>query len=461
LRPDIIHVWTPRECVRKITECVLARSIPRPKLVIHLEDNEERIVEIFTGTSFQILATEAESVLNALPDGYSHPLRYKEFLRSADAATVIFNTLEVFIPATTQRIVLWPGVDTNRFNPQVLPSTHPALKNLKPDERVIVYSGNAHLANESEVRNLYQAVKILNDGGLKVKLVRTGSDYTDFLKRNPELAEHELRLGLLDWSEIPAVLATADLLIQPGADDAFNRYRFPSKLPEFLAMGKPVILPNSNIGKVLEDGVHALIMHHGGPREIAATVKALLQSPELRRNIGLRGNVFAADAFSWPRIVKQLGAFYRSILSGNRAVAAHRSIQDAIINDLSERELKELKAMSRTRAQAALADQRDEFSALLTRLKTEIDRFHERFEALPSNEISALIKLLLRFNFLVTGKQSTERPAFFEWMFRKVIGRPKADEGQYDVFAELREIQRVIVALQRIPDSERSELNQY
>ena len=62
------------------------------------------------------------------------------------------------------------------------------------------------------------------------------------------------------------------MLVQPGRPDAFNDYRFPSKLPEFLASGRPVMLPRTNIGLHLEDGVEALLLGHGDADEIADKV---------------------------------------------------------------------------------------------------------------------------------------------------------------------------------------------
>lgn len=41
--PDLMHVWTPREIVRRFTESLLARE--RARLLIHLEDNEEAITK--------------------------------------------------------------------------------------------------------------------------------------------------------------------------------------------------------------------------------------------------------------------------------------------------------------------------------------------------------------------------------------------------------------------------------
>ena len=61
-----------------------------------------------------------------------------------------------------------------------------------------------------------------------------------------------IELGAVGWREIPGYLALADAFVQPGAADDFNRYRLPSKLPEFLAMGRPVVLPDCNIGHDLD-----------------------------------------------------------------------------------------------------------------------------------------------------------------------------------------------------------------
>ncbi len=66
-------------------------------------------------------------------------------------------------------------------------------------------------------------------------------------------------------SEVPGYLALADAFVQPGAPDEFNRYRLPSKLPEFLAMGRPVILPRCNIGNELSDRENAMLLEWERP----------------------------------------------------------------------------------------------------------------------------------------------------------------------------------------------------
>src|SRR5204863_4666592 len=100
------------------------------------------------------------------------------------------------------------------------------------------------------VRSRDLAIGELNTRGIAAKLLRTGDDFYPFLSANEEwVRRYEIKLGRVEWSVIPQILNAADVLVQPGRDDAFNSYRLPSKLPEFMAVGKPVIMPRSNLGR--------------------------------------------------------------------------------------------------------------------------------------------------------------------------------------------------------------------
>ena len=56
--PDVIHAWTPRENVRLFCEKV--RALCAARLFIHLEDNEEAILEVNLGRSFDDIARSTE-----------------------------------------------------------------------------------------------------------------------------------------------------------------------------------------------------------------------------------------------------------------------------------------------------------------------------------------------------------------------------------------------------------------
>ena len=143
-------------------------------------------------------------------------------------------------------------------------------------------------------------------------------------------------LGDVPWREIPGYLALADAYVQPGAPDDFNRYRLPSKLPEFFAMGRPVILPACNLGNELTDGEDALLLRQGDALEIAARIEQLLDDQVLARRLGERARSFALERLSWPRNAEGLAAFYRRLLAERRAGGA-RVIPDERLWEIEER----------------------------------------------------------------------------------------------------------------------------
>jgi glycosyltransferase involved in cell wall biosynthesis len=106
----------------------------------------------------------------------------------------------------------------------------------------------------------------------------------------------------------------ADALVQPGRSGPFNDYRFPSKLPEFLATGRPVILPHANIGRYLRDEEECILLNNGDGLEIAAAIELLLGDPELRERVGRGGRAFATANFSWRRSARRLELLYERAL---------------------------------------------------------------------------------------------------------------------------------------------------
>ncbi len=184
-----------------------------------------------------------------------------------------------------------------------------------PDEFVIVYHGTVHYANQHEMLSLYLGVKLLQRRGRKVRLVRLGE--TELGGVDPRslgaLREGVIELGSVGWREIPGYLALADAFVQPGAADDFNRYRLPSKLPEFLAMGRPVVLPDCNIGHDLVEGRSALLLRHGDGLEIAARVEELLDDAELRGRLADGARSFALEQLDWERNSLALGGFLRRV----------------------------------------------------------------------------------------------------------------------------------------------------
>lgn len=332
LERTILHAWTPREKVRLLTEILRAEGAGA--FFVHLEDNEEVLAAANLGLAVaELRSLPLERLPNPYPLSLSHPVRYKLFLAEAAGVTAIVPTLGQFVPPSVPVHVLEPGVDGERFGGELPPGRAEALRadlGIAPGETVCVYHGNMHVANQREIFSLYTAFLILARRGRRVRLVRTGRDFSYGL----DLSHAELRsdrvieLGFLAHARVLEVLKLADFFIQPGASNAFNDYRFPSKLPEFLALGRPVVLPASNVGLRMRDGVDALLLHRGDGCEIADRVERILDDPALAARLGANARRFALTELDWDRNCRKLLDFYDRALHSRAKGEPYKGLID-------------------------------------------------------------------------------------------------------------------------------------
>lgn len=307
--PDYVHAWTPRENVRLF--CEKLAGFCAYSLFVHLEDNEELILEATLGSSFAELA-RSRSI--EIPSNLSHPRYYRAFIGAAAGVTIIMDRLERFVPAGNPRMVLWPGADEQLFFPRRPDPQLFERLGIAPGTVVLCYTGNVHLANARDVRSLYLAAAILDREGTPTRLIRTGRDFCSFLGPDEEWAHKvSIELGHVAYQEIPSLLSLADALVQPGGDDAFNEFRLPGKLPEFFAMGLPVILPRTNLGRFVRQGEDAFVLDKVDALGIVEAVLELRANKTLADRLAAGAVAFARKHFDWKKNTGQLAGFYEKL----------------------------------------------------------------------------------------------------------------------------------------------------
>jgi glycosyltransferase involved in cell wall biosynthesis len=176
---------------------------------------------------------------------------------------------------------------------------------------VLCYTGNVHSANARDVRSLYLATAILDREGTPARLIRTGRDFCPFLGPGQEWAQRiSIELGHIPYQEIPLILSLADFLVQPGSDNAFNEFRLPGKLPEFFAMGRPVIVPRTNVGRFVRHGAEAWVLDKVDALGIVDAVLRLRGDREQRERLVAGAAAFSREHFDWKTNAGTLAAFY-------------------------------------------------------------------------------------------------------------------------------------------------------
>ena len=140
-------------------------------------------------------------------------------------------------------VLLPPAVNTERFNPSVSGEKARNELGITPKERVVLFSGwlyefsGLDLILESLGEVLKQvpevSVVICGDGPLKVKLLQ--------LRRDLGLERYVKILARRPYDEMPSIVASADICINPYLPDIRSNFAFPSKIAEYMAAGKAVL----------------------------------------------------------------------------------------------------------------------------------------------------------------------------------------------------------------------------
>ncbi len=190
------------------------------------------------------------------------------------------------------------------------------------DERVLGYFGFLNLSKGGS--DLMQALKVLRDDGLPVKLLliggRTGSsdptnaEYAAQVERLIDslgVKEHVIATGYLEPPDVSRALLTCDVMVLPYVDGASLRR---GSLLAALAHGKAIVTTEPRYpieGLRHEDSI--LYVPPNDPQALANAVKCLLQDAALRARLQA-GVSEAAKLYTWDRIAARTASVFEQTL---------------------------------------------------------------------------------------------------------------------------------------------------
>lgn len=128
-----------------------------------------------------------------------------------------------------------------------------------------------------------------------------------------------IQTGRLDDADLNAYLAAADLFWLPLTDSNANRGRFPLKLTDYLAVGRPVVATAvGDVPRFLEDGATGLLSPDD-PAVFAEKTIELAADPARREAMGCRAREAAETRLAWSRLAEELEGLYKMTLAERRA----------------------------------------------------------------------------------------------------------------------------------------------
>lgn len=131
-----------------------------------------------------------------------------------------------------------------------------------------------------------------------------------------------LRTGFVKFEAMLDWLGACDLMLLPQRDSIANRARWPSKVNDYLAAGKPVVA--SAVGDIAEVFAGGAIGRSvaATPSALAAAAVDLIQDPAARARCGAAARALAEGALSWSALAARLDTWYHEVPLAGAAAAA-------------------------------------------------------------------------------------------------------------------------------------------
>ena len=319
-QPDIIHVWTPRH-IPALASWHLHKQTGATVILDH-EDDERYLAKIYLKSQsnryhglielgVRPMRQVKRCVLPWLSplssDGSARRMAQDNLSSSLLRPLVAAHTaISPALVAHVQRgwpgapvYLLFPGANLALFSPQVNGNAVRQKYGLEPEQLLLMYTGTLSLGIVDYFLKMLQSVVATIPNAF---LVLVGNDEyqrdAQAIIDQTGLRKHIALTGLISHAEVPEYLAAADVLLQHPIDIG-NDLRLPAKLPEYLAMGKPVVTYSQGIGSIFDHGVNAMILASDDPEEMSRLVLVLLQDAALSNRLRQGSRALVERMFDW------------------------------------------------------------------------------------------------------------------------------------------------------------------
>jgi glycosyltransferase involved in cell wall biosynthesis len=137
-----------------------------------------------------------------------------------------------------------------------------------------------------------------------------------------DLADRVDQLGRLPFGEMLDQLSACDALVLPLTDSIANRGRWPSKINEYVAVGRPTIAcAVGDITELVRDHRIGLVCEPR-PDEFAAAIDQVLADRTEREAMGRRARELALAEYSQDQVAARLERYYFEVLERRRVAKA-------------------------------------------------------------------------------------------------------------------------------------------
>jgi glycosyltransferase involved in cell wall biosynthesis len=224
---------------------------------------------------------------------------------------ISYSLIDFFRKITIKPILLLPmTVEIDRFK----------IEKTLDDKNYLAYCGSMY-TDKDGVPDLIEAFNEVASefSDIFLFLIGDNSNKEKFALIDSKIFESKYKnriicTGQVDRDSMPELLNNAKILVLCRPDNLQAQGGFPTKLGEYLATSKPVVI--TDVGdhtKYLQDGISAFIAKPNDPKDFAKKIIQCLSQPELAKEIGKEGYHVAMNHFNYKKQAIRLKEFIETI----------------------------------------------------------------------------------------------------------------------------------------------------
>jgi colanic acid biosynthesis glycosyl transferase WcaI len=220
---------------------------------------------------------------------------------------------------TIHRLRNWVLSDTSAVDPRDLR----AELGWTSDRLVCLHAGN--MGRKQGLENLLDAALLLRGVPIEIVLAGDGHERERLERRAAERRLDNVSfLPLQPTGRYEAVLRAADVLLVNQLPSV-GSMALPSKLTSYFAAGRPIVAAARASSEAAREVLAAdagVVVKPGDPGDVAAALRAMLQSPGIRVEMGERGRRYAVHVLAPDRVLPTYEGFLDALIE-SRGRKAH------------------------------------------------------------------------------------------------------------------------------------------
>jgi glycosyltransferase involved in cell wall biosynthesis len=212
-------------------------------------------------------------------------------------------------------LYLPPGADPAAIRDIPIPVARERCA-LDPGAGYVGYLGNIY---QRDADLLFDTLRRLRTPGVRLLMVGDpGCRVPDDLQRRVQIT------GRISFESMLEHLSACDVLALPLCDTIANRGRWPSKVNEYVAVGRPMVACDvGDVASLLKEDEIGLLVRPE-PGEFADRIDQLLGDPQRAAAMGQRARSIAQTSYSQEAIADKLESFYLQIAAARAAASSEK-----------------------------------------------------------------------------------------------------------------------------------------